>query len=67
MLTLQSDEKTVCPAARSQQMVSGKYKLRILWGLKEGWRRYGEIKSGLLTDSVAQGKSRRQYSYFQHN
>jgi DNA-binding HxlR family transcriptional regulator len=33
-------------------MVSGKYKLRILRALKGGWRRYGEINSGLLTGSV---------------
>ena len=33
-------------------MVSGKYKLRILWGLKDGWRRYGELKSGLLTGGI---------------
>jgi len=33
-------------------MVSGKYKLRILWGLQDGWRRYNEIKKGLLTGSV---------------
>jgi DNA-binding HxlR family transcriptional regulator len=52
ILTVQVGGKTVCPAARFQQMVSGKYKLRILWGLKEGWRRYGEIKSGLLTGNV---------------
>jgi len=44
--------KTVCPASRFQQMVSGKYKLRILWGLKGRWRRYAEIKRGLLTGSV---------------
>jgi DNA-binding HxlR family transcriptional regulator len=29
-------------------MISGKYKLRILWDLKDGPLRYGEIKSGLL-------------------
>ena len=52
ILTVKRDGKTFCPAARFQQMVSGKYKLRILWGLKEGWRRYGEIKSGLLTGSI---------------
>lgn len=52
ILTVQRGGKTVCPAARFQQLVSGKYKLRILWGLKDGWRRYGEIKSGLLTGSV---------------
>ena len=52
VLTVQVQGKTVCPAARFQQMVSGKYKLRILWGLKDGWRRYGEIKRGLLTGSL---------------
>jgi DNA-binding HxlR family transcriptional regulator len=29
-------------------MISGKYKLRILWDIKDGPLRYGEIKSGLL-------------------
>jgi DNA-binding HxlR family transcriptional regulator len=52
MLTVQHGGKTVCPASRFQQMVSGKYKLRILWGLKNGWRRYSEIKRGLLTGNV---------------
>jgi len=49
---MQPDRKDVCPAARFQQMISGKYKLRILWGLKDGWRRYGEIRKGLLTGTV---------------
>lgn len=40
ILTVQRGGKTVCPASRFQQMVSGKYKLRILWGLQGGWRRY---------------------------
>jgi DNA-binding HxlR family transcriptional regulator len=52
LMTVQRDRKTVCPAARFQQMVSGKYKLRILWGLQNGWRRYSEIKKGLLTGNV---------------
>ena len=51
-LTVQRGGKTVCPASRFQQMVSGKYKLRILWGLQDGWRRYSEIKKGLLTGSI---------------
>jgi DNA-binding HxlR family transcriptional regulator len=29
-------------------MISGKYKLRIMWDLKDGPLRYGEIRSGLL-------------------
>jgi DNA-binding HxlR family transcriptional regulator len=30
-------------------MISGKYKLRILWGLREGAKRYGDIRTGLLS------------------
>jgi len=37
-----------CPVLAFQRMVSGKYKVRILWDLKDGARRYGEIRSGLL-------------------
>jgi DNA-binding HxlR family transcriptional regulator len=37
-----------CPVAAFQRMISGKYKLRIVWDLKDGPRRYGEIRSGLL-------------------
>jgi DNA-binding HxlR family transcriptional regulator len=37
-----------CPVAAFQKIVSGKYKLRIMWDLKEGAQRYGEIKTGLL-------------------
>jgi DNA-binding HxlR family transcriptional regulator len=37
-----------CPVLKFQRMVSGKYKIRILWDLKDGARRYGEIRSGLL-------------------
>src|SRR5213593_2654795 len=37
-----------CPVAAFQKMISGKYKLRIVWDLKEGPRRYGEIRTGLL-------------------
>ena len=51
-MTVEIEGKTVCPANKFQQMVSGKYKLRILWGLKGGWKRYAEIKRGLLTGSI---------------
>ena len=37
-----------CPVMAFQRMVSGKYKIRILWDLKDGPRRYGEIRTGLL-------------------
>jgi len=48
----------ICPADKFQRMISGKYKLRILWGLQKGARRYGEIRRGLLrgrlgTDEIA--------------
>jgi len=39
-----------CPVDRFQQMMNGKYKLRILWDLQDGPHRYGEIKKGLLRD-----------------
>src|SRR5260370_30895673 len=37
-----------CPVAAVQKMISGKYKLRIVWDLKDGPLRYGEIRTGLL-------------------
>ena len=41
-----------CPVAAFQKMISGKYKLRIVWDLKDGPRRYGEISTGLLRGSI---------------
>src|SRR6185312_14276342 len=41
-----------CPVAAFQKMISGKYKLRILWDLKDGPLRYGEIRNGLLRGTV---------------
>ena len=50
-----ADAKTAlgcgCPVAAFQKMISGKYKLRIVWDLKDGPRRYGEIRTGLLRGS----------------
>jgi DNA-binding HxlR family transcriptional regulator len=37
-----------CPVAAFQKMISGKYKLRIVWDLKDGPLRYGAIRTGLL-------------------
>jgi DNA-binding HxlR family transcriptional regulator len=36
-----------CPVTEFQRLISGKYKLRIMWDLKDGPLRYGEIRSGL--------------------
>ena len=38
------------PVYGFQEMINGKYKLRIIWALQEGPRRYGEMKKGLLRD-----------------
>ena len=45
-----------CPVMAFQKMISGKYKIRILWDLKEGARRYGEIRSGLLRGDAGSGQ-----------
>jgi DNA-binding HxlR family transcriptional regulator len=37
-----------CPVAAFQRMINGKYKIRILWDLRDCPLRYGEIRSGLL-------------------
>jgi DNA-binding HxlR family transcriptional regulator len=42
-----------CPVAAFQKMISGKYKLRIVWDLKAGPLRYGEIRTGLLRGSAS--------------
>jgi DNA-binding HxlR family transcriptional regulator len=41
-----------CPVTAFQKLISGKYKLRILWDLKDGPLRYGEIRTGLLRGAV---------------
>jgi DNA-binding HxlR family transcriptional regulator len=41
-----------CPVATFQKMISGKYKLRIVWDLKDGPLRYGEIRTGLLRGTI---------------
>ncbi|MEP6494382.1 MAG: helix-turn-helix domain-containing protein [bacterium] len=41
-----------CPVHRFQQLVSGKYKLRILWDLQDGPLRYSEIRRTLLQGSL---------------
>jgi DNA-binding HxlR family transcriptional regulator len=40
--------RSACPVMALQAMISGKYKIRILWDLKQGPRRYSEIRPGLL-------------------
>jgi DNA-binding HxlR family transcriptional regulator len=40
-------QKFDCPVAGFQQIINGKYKLRILWDLQHAPKRYGEIRKGL--------------------
>ncbi len=48
MRNVPSNHARRCPVAAFQRMISGKYKLRILWDLQDGPRRYGELRSGLV-------------------
>ncbi|HEX9170971.1 MAG TPA: helix-turn-helix domain-containing protein [Roseiarcus sp.] len=41
-----------CPVMAFQAMISGKYKIRILWDLRDGPRRYSEIRTGLLSGAA---------------
>jgi DNA-binding HxlR family transcriptional regulator len=45
----QTSQAGSCPVAAFQKMINGKYKLRIVWDLKDGPLRYGELRNGLLT------------------
>lgn len=40
-------ERCRCPVDGFQQMISGKYKLRLIWDLQNGPLRYGELKKNL--------------------
>jgi DNA-binding HxlR family transcriptional regulator len=48
MANATSAEPCGCPVAAFQKMITGKYKLRIVWDLQDGPKRYGEIRTGLL-------------------
>jgi DNA-binding HxlR family transcriptional regulator len=41
-----------CPVQAFQKMIAGKYKLRIVWDLKDGPLRYSELRAGLLRGLV---------------
>jgi DNA-binding HxlR family transcriptional regulator len=44
-----ANKPTSCPVHEFQRLINGKYKLRIIWDLQKGSKRYSEIKRGLLT------------------
>jgi DNA-binding HxlR family transcriptional regulator len=45
-------DSAACPVLAFQKLISGKYKIRIVWDLKDGPLRYSEIRRGLLRGSV---------------
>ena len=58
MTTEPANKPTSCPVHGFQRLINGKYKLRIIWDLQKGSKRYSEIRRGLLkgmmgTDEVA--------------
>lgn len=44
----QPTKPTQCPVHQFQQMINGKYKLRIVWDLADGPKRYSDLRRGLL-------------------
>ena len=51
-----------CPVFGFQQTINGKHKIRILWDLQKGPRRYGKIRHGLLTGNISKEISSRVLS-----
>jgi len=56
MFMAQSDAAHGCPVAAFQKLISGKYKLRIVWSPKDGPLRYSEIRHDLLRGSIGSGE-----------
>ena len=54
MPPLNPDALRLCPLIAFDQIVGGKYKLRTLWVLTSGPKRYGEIRKSLVI--ACQGK-----------
>src|SRR5882672_8834855 len=52
MSNKQSPDNCGCPVLAFQKLISGKYKVRILWDLQEGPLRYSEVRRGLLRGAV---------------
>jgi DNA-binding HxlR family transcriptional regulator len=48
MTPARTSRRQTCPVAQFQRMISGKYKLRLLWDLRDGPLRFGQIRKGLL-------------------
>ncbi|MEP6765205.1 MAG: helix-turn-helix domain-containing protein [Gemmatimonadaceae bacterium] len=44
--------RSECPITAFQALISGKYKIRIMWDLQGGPLRYSELRRGLLRGAV---------------
>lgn len=53
---LQTPHAGGCPVMAFQKMISGKYKARIIWDLKDGPLRYSELRRGLLRGNAGSGE-----------
>jgi DNA-binding HxlR family transcriptional regulator len=49
---MQEKPGKLCPLIAFNQLAGGKYKLRILWVLVKGPKRYGEIRKALLLGTL---------------
>jgi DNA-binding HxlR family transcriptional regulator len=47
-MTKLTEQDSKCPLIAFAQAAGGKYKMRILWELKEGPRRYGELRRSAI-------------------
>ena len=54
MKTPKERDSRFCPLLAFSKAAGGKYKMRILWELKEGAKRYGELRQSAIV--AAQGK-----------
>ena len=52
VMTADTSAIRLCPAIAFDRIVGGRYKLRILWTLTHGTRRYGEIGRSLLRGTL---------------
>lgn len=50
--TVDTSAIRLCPAIAFDRIVGGRYKLRILWTLTQGTKRYGEIGRSLLRGTL---------------
>lgn len=53
-----TEQRTACPVTRVQTIISGKWKILILWHLKQGTQRFGSLQR--LLPGISKGILTRQ-------